>query len=83
MTTALMTFMFKGEVEKVVDLDISLSLSAGQCLEFLNSVHWLPDNWKFKCEVSDTGEEWKELELQVVLSEVVQGDGAMIKIFPY
>ncbi|MRN53058.1 hypothetical protein [Paenibacillus monticola] len=83
MTAALTTFVFKGEVEKVIDLDISLSISAGECLELLKSVHWLPDHWKFRCEVSSTGEEWTELEHHVVLAEVIQGDGAIIRILPY
>ncbi|OKP84638.1 hypothetical protein A3844_19305 [Paenibacillus helianthi] len=83
MSTALTTFLFKGKEKKVMDLDISLSISAGQCLELLKQARWLPDNWEFKCEISRTGEEWTELDLHAVLANVIQGDGAIIRILPY
>jgi hypothetical protein len=83
MSTALTTFQFKGKGAKELDLEVSLSLSAGQCLEQLKQVNWLPDNWEFKCEVSSTGEVWKELGLSVLLADVIQGDGAIIRILPY
>ncbi|WP_019912154.1 hypothetical protein [Paenibacillus sp. HW567] len=83
MSTALTTFLFKGKGEQAMDLDLSLSLSAGQCLELLKQARWLPDHWEFKCEISSTGEEWKELNLQVILATVIQGDGAIIRILPY
>lgn len=44
---------------------------------------WLPGDWEFKCEVSSTGEHWTELGQQVVLADVIQGDGALIRIWPY
>ncbi|WP_042203642.1 hypothetical protein [Paenibacillus camerounensis] len=83
MQTALTTFQFKGNGLKVIDLEVSLSLSAGQCLELLKQASWLPDNWEFKCEVSSTGEVWAELGLHVPLADVIQGDGSMIRILPY
>ncbi|MNI37693.1 hypothetical protein D3C73_918010 [compost metagenome] len=68
---------------KELDLEVSLSLSAGQCLELLKQANWLPDNWEFKCEASSTGETWSALGLQMHLSDVIQGDGAIIRILPY
>ncbi|KHL92938.1 hypothetical protein QW71_26480 [Paenibacillus sp. IHB B 3415] len=83
MSTALTTVFFNGANKKVIDLDISLSITAGHCLELLKQANWLPDNWEFKCEVSCTGEVWTELGQQVVLADVIQGDGAIIRIYPY
>lgn len=83
MPTALTTFQFKGNGPKVMDVEVSLFLSAGQCLELLKQAGWLPDNWEFKCEVSSTGEIWTELGLQVPLTDVIQGDGSIIRILPY
>ncbi|AIQ46192.1 hypothetical protein R70723_10070 [Paenibacillus sp. FSL R7-0273] len=83
MPTALTTFQFKGNGAKVIDLELSLSLTAGQCLELLKQASWLPDDWEFKCEVSSTGEAWAELGLEVLLADVIQGDGSIIRILPY
>ncbi|WNS41080.1 hypothetical protein [Paenibacillus sp. MMS20-IR301] len=83
MSTALTTFRFKGKGAKELDLEVSLSLTAGECLELLKRSEWLPDNWEFKCEVSSTGEVWSELERQVLLADVIQGDGSIIRILPY
>ncbi|AIQ56691.1 hypothetical protein [Paenibacillus borealis] len=83
MSTAITTFQFKGKGAKELDLEVSLSLAAGECLELLKQADWLPDNWDFKCEVSSTGEVWSELGLQVLLAEVIQGDGSIIRILPY
>ncbi|MEK3752390.1 hypothetical protein D3C76_147430 [compost metagenome] len=83
MSTALTTFVFKGEREKYLDLEVSLSISTGQCIELLKQANWLPDNWEFKCEASRTGEEWIELGPHAVLAEIIQGDGAIVRILPY
>lgn len=83
MNTALITVLFKGEVEKSLDLDIPLALTIGQCLEQLKEVRWLPEGWNFKCEVSRTGEKWRPLENQVILAQELSGDGGIICIHPY
>lgn len=83
MTTALVTFIFKGVPEKTVDLDLSLSMSVGQCLESLKQANWLPEDWEFNCEFSDTGEKWNKLDHHVILAEVIRGDGAIVRIMPF
>ena len=83
MSTALITCQFKGQIEKVIDLNISLSISAGQCLELLKQANWLPEDWEFKCETSSTGEEWHELGQNDILADAIRGDGALIRILPY
>lgn len=83
MSTALTTFQFKGKGEKELDLEVSLFLTAGECVELLKQANWLPDDWEFKCEVSSTGEGWSELGLQVLLAAVIQGDGSIIRLLPY
>ncbi|WP_339313380.1 hypothetical protein [Paenibacillus sp. FSL M7-0896] len=83
MSTAVTTVIFNGANKKTMDLDITLTMTTGQCLEWLKQAGWLPGDWEFKCEVSCTGEHWTELGQQVVLAEVIQGDGALIRIWPY
>ncbi|MBP2112131.1 hypothetical protein [Paenibacillus silagei] len=83
MSTAVTTVIFNGANKKTMDLDITLTMTTGQCLEWLKQASWLPGDWEFKCEVSSTGEEWTELGLQVVLADMIQGDGALIRIWPY
>lgn len=77
MSTAVTTVIFNGAHKKTMDLDITLSMTAGQCLEWLKQAGWLPGDWEFKCEVSSTGEEWTELGHQVVLADVIQGTGRL------
>jgi hypothetical protein len=83
MITAVTTVLFKGDVEKTIDLNLPLVLTMEQCLEQLKEVRWLPEDWDFRCEVSVTGEVWKKLELKAALTDAIYGDGAIIQILPY
>ncbi|WP_341281065.1 hypothetical protein [Paenibacillus sp. FSL H8-0537] len=81
MQSAIITFIINsGQAETVQDLEVSLGITLKQLLVILQTAYLLPDQHQFKCEFSSTGEEWNSLEEDERLSNVIFGDGSLIRI---